>query len=75
MILIREIEEPTGNATPVVRNQLVCPLGLGRGGYALLQSMKRADTFGFWKAIILSTVDEELRRLPLADKFGWVEPI
>ena len=45
------------------------------GGCALLQSMERADAFGFWEAIVLATVDEELRRLPLPDKLGWVEPI
>ena len=37
--------------------------------------MERADAFGFWEAIVLATVDEELRRLPLAHKLGWVEPI
>lgn len=44
-------------------------------GYALLKSMECADTLGFWEAIVLSTVDEELRRLPLAHKLGWVESI
>lgn len=36
--------------------------------------MEGADTFSLWETIILATVDEELRRLPLADELGWVEP-
>ena len=75
MILIREVEEPTGNATPMSKHQFMCLQSWYRGGCALLQSMERADAFGFWEAIVLATVDEELRRLPLADKLGWVEPI
>jgi len=74
MVLIREIEEPTGNTTPV-SNISSCVSGVRQRRCALLQGMKRADTFGFWEAKVLSTVDEELRRLPLADKLGWVEPI
>ena len=57
------------------RNISPCVSGVWVEGYALLQSMERADTFGFWEAIVLSTVDEELWRLPLAHKLGWVEPI
>ena len=49
--------------------------GWGKAECALLQSMERSDAFGFWEAIVLATVDEELRRLPLPDKLGWVEPI
>ena len=37
--------------------------------------MESSDAFSFWEAIVLATVNEELRRLPLADKLGWVEPI
>ena len=36
--------------------------------------MECPDAFGFRETIVLATVDEELRGLPLADKLGWVEP-
>ncbi len=49
--------------------------GWGGGGCALLQNMESSNAFSFWEAIVLASVDEELRRLPLADKLGWVKPI
>lgn len=37
--------------------------------------MECPNALGFWETVVLATVDEELRGLPLADKLGWVEPI